>query len=377
MAMGTAKRDWVTQLWMRNSYEKIRRQLGEQVKRREEMKTVLIAGGAGYIGSVMVGELLKVGYKVKVLDRMFFGSHTLEAYKNHPNFELIRDDIRYFDGKSLGDVDTVIDLAGISNDPSCDIDPQVTTSINHLGCVRVAKLAKEAGVKRYILSSSCSVYGHAQSDKLTENAPKHPVSLYAKTKLQAEEDILRLANDDFWVTVLRNATVYGLSFRMRFDLVVNVMTMHAWKSRKVHVLGGRQWRPVVHIKDVAKAFMSVMEAEKAKVNGEIFNVGSNEQNYRVFQIANMVRDVIPYVEVEVIPEDIDKRNYSVCFDKIGDVLGYRVDRTVHEGIVEIKQGLDNGIVDPEDVRTVTLRYYEYLLEAERILKEVTYKGKIF
>jgi len=342
------------------------------------MRTILIAGGAGYIGSVIVGELLKMGYQVKVLDRVFFGFQAIEPYKNEPNFELIQDDIRFFNEKVLRGVDTVIDLAGISNDPSCDLEPRATTDINHRGCVRVAKLAKKMGVERYIFASSCSVFGDAKSEKLTEDAPTYPVSLYAKAKLAAEKDILPLADDNLCVTVLRNATVYGLSPRMRFDLVVNMMTMRAWKNRKIHVLGGgKQWRPNVHIKDVAKAFILVMGADKAKVNGKIFHVGSNEQNHQVLQIANMVRDVIPYVEVEVVPEDPDKRNYNVCFDEIRDVLGYQVERTVHEGIVEVRQALESGIIDPEDVRTVTLKYYEYLLKAERILKEVSYKGRIF
>lgn len=342
------------------------------------MKTIFMTGGAGYVGSVLVGELLKREYKVKVLDRMFFGIKTIEAYRSYPNFELIQDDIRYFDEKLLEGADTVIDLAGISNDPACDLDPKVTVSINHLGCVRVAKLAKKMGVKRYILASSCSIYGGGSSTKLTEDAPKNPVSLYAKTKLELEKDILSLGSGDFCVTILRNATVYGLSPRMRFDLVVNLMTMQAWKERKIHVLGGgKQWRPVVHIKDVAKAFLLALEAKKEKVNGEVFNVGSNEQNHQVIQIANMTRDVIPYVELEVVRADPDKRDYNVCFDKIYNVLGYRVERTVHEGIVEIKQALENGIVDAEDIRTVTLRYYAYLLEAERVLREVTYKGKVF
>lgn len=342
------------------------------------MKTVLVIGGAGYIGSIIVGELLKTGYKVKVLDRLFFGTNTLEVYKDHNNFDLVRDDSRYFNEKLLSGVDSVIDLSGISNDPSCDINPKITKSINHLGCVRVAKLARKMGVERYIFASSCSVYGEGRSDKLTENSSTNPVSLYAKMKLKAEADILPLADDDFCVTVLRNATAYGLSPRMRFDLVINIMTLNAWKNRKIYVLGsGKQWRPVVHVKDIAKAFMLTLEADKAKVNGEIFNVGSNEQNHQVIQISNMVRDVIPYVKVEVIPEDPDKRSYNVCFDKIGNVLNYHVDRTVHEGIVEIKQALENGTIDPDDIRCVTLKYYKYLLEAEKLLKEVTYKGSVF
>jgi len=342
-------------------------------------KTVFITGGAGYIGSVMIGELLKQEYNVRVLDRMFFGFQTVEAYRNHPNFELIQGDIRYFDEKLLKDVDIVVDLAGISNDPSCDlVESRLTLSINHLGSVRVAKLAKKMGVKLYIFSSSCSIYGHGVRNKLNEDSPKHPVSLYAEAKVQAEEDILPLADDNFCVTCLRNATVYGVSSRMRFDLVVNMMTMRAWTNNKIYVLGGgKQWRPVIHVKDVVKAFMSVMEADKSKINGEVFNVGSNDQNYRIFQLANIVRDIVPHVEVETVPDDPDKRSYNVCFDKIRDVLGYQVERSVQEGIVEVKQGLENGLIDPEDLRTVTLKYYQYLLDAEKVIKKVSYKGQIF
>ncbi len=342
------------------------------------MKKVLISGGAGYIGSVMSGILLKAGHRVRVLDRMFFGTQTVNEYIDNPNFELFRDDTRHFNEELLRGCDVVIDLAGISNDPSCDLDHEVTTSINHKGSVRLAKLAKAMGVERYIYSSSCSVYGGAGSTGVTEGAPKNPVSLYARTKVQAEEEILPLSDKDFCVTILRNATVYGLSPRMRFDLVVNIMTMRAWKNRRIHVLGGgKQWRPVVHVKDVAKAFMLVMDANKAKVNGEAFNVGSNEQNHQVIQIAAIVRDVIPHVDIEVVPDDPDKRNYNVCFDKIRNTLDYQVDRSVHEGVEEIKQALENGVIDPEDIRTITLRYYQYLIEADRVLKEVSYKGKIF
>ena len=342
------------------------------------MKTVLVTGGAGYIGSVLIGELFKVGYKVRVLDRMFFGFQMIEAYQDNPDFQLIKDDIRYFDEGLLKGVDTVVDLAGLANDPTCDIDPKATKSINHLGCVRVARLAKKMGVERYIFSSSCSIYGQAGKGGLTEDAPRNPVSLYAEAKAKAEEDILPLAGNDFCATVLRSATVYGLSPKMRFDLVVNVMTMRALTQGVIYVLGGgKQWRPNVHVRDVAKAFMLVMEADKAKVNGQIFNVGSSEQNYQVLQIASMVRDVIPNARVENVPSDPDKRSYSVCFDKIRDVLNYRADRTVPEGILEIKRALENGVVDPTDRRTKTVDYYRYLLEAQNALKGITYKGRIF
>lgn len=342
------------------------------------MKKVLVIGGAGYIGSVMTGELLKAGYTVTVLDRFFFGQQPIEQYKSNPNLKLIKDDIRYFDEKLLDGIDTVIELAGISNDPACDLNPKITTDVNQDGCIRVAKMARKMGVPRFLFSSSCSIYGSSASGKLTEDSPLDPVSLYAELKMRVEKEILPLAGKDFCVTVLRNGTVYGLSQRMRFDLVINVMTMNAWKNGRIYVLGGgKQWRPMVHVKDVARAFLTVMEADKSKVNGQIFNVGSNEQNYQVIQMAHIVKDVMPYLQIDTVPEDPDKRDYNVCFDKISHVLGYQAERTVHEGVVEIKQALENGLVDPDDIRTVTLKYYQYLLEAEKALKEITYKGIVF
>jgi nucleoside-diphosphate-sugar epimerase len=153
--------------------------------------------------------------------------------------------------------------------------------------------------------------------------------------------------------------------------------MHAWRDRKIHVLGGgKQWRPNVHVLDVAKAFIAVIEADKARIAGEIFNVGSNEQNYQVLRIANIIRDIIPYVVVETVSDDADKRSYNVCFDKIAKTLDYHVDHTVPEGVVEIKDALDQGFLDYEDPRTITLKYYQYLLKAEATVNEVMLYGRV-
>lgn len=342
------------------------------------MKHVLVVGGAGYIGSVLVGELLNKSYKVTVLDRMFFGYDSLEQYKGMPNFWIIKDDIRYFDQRILRGVDTVINLAGLSNDPSCELDPQLTDDINHLGALRLGVFAKSMGVKRYIFSSSCSVYGSAQSNQLTETSPCYPVSAYAKSKLDTESDLLALSDNDFGVVIMRNGTVYGLSPKMRFDLVVNMMTYHASKRGKIYIMGGGdQWRPNVHIKDVCKAFILAMEADSLSVNGQIYNVGDNELNYTVKQIANIVQDVIGNVELEIIPEDADKRNYNVCFDKINEILDFMPEYTVKDGVTEIKEALELGIVNPDDMRTVTVKHYKYLIDAERTLKEVMLKGRLF
>ena len=339
---------------------------------------VMVTGGAGYIGSTLCEGLLKLGHEIICLDRVFFGLALIKDLLMHPNFTLVRDDIRTVDKSVFENVDVVMDLAGISNDPACDLDQRITEEVNHQGTVRVAHLAKESGVKRYILSSSCSIYGAGVEVQLTEQSITKPVSLYAKSKLDAENNIKDLADDQFCVTILRSATVYGLSRRMRFDLLVNIMTLHAYIKRKIYVLGGgQQWRPNVHIQDVCKAFIMTMEAPQEKINGEVFNVGSNEQNFQVIQVANMIRDIVPYTEVEIVHDDPDKRSYNVSFDKIARVLNYKVERSIMEGAVEVKQALERGQISGDDMRTSTLKYYRYLLDAERILEDVCLKGRVF
>lgn len=342
-----------------------------------KIKKILITGGAGYIGSVLTKILLEQNHRVLVLDRCFFGLEPIKEYLNNKNFQLIQDDIRYVAKGIFKHINTVIHLAALSNDPACEIDPRATKSINYQGTVRLAKLSREMGVKRFIFSSSCSVYGQGSSLELTEKSALNPVSLYAQTKVKAEKEILKLANKNFLVAILRNATVYGLSKRMRFDLAVNIMTLHAFKNKKIYILGGgTQWRPNVHIQDVANAFISVMEAPAKKIQKQIFNVGSNEQNYQIYQIAQMIKKIMPETIIEKVVSDPDKRNYNVNFDKIHKVLNYRTEKKVTDGILEIKNGLEAGILT-DAPQTRTLDYYKYLLEASQVLKEVSLKGKIF
>jgi nucleoside-diphosphate-sugar epimerase len=341
------------------------------------MTTVLVTGGAGYIGSVLCELLLDRGHEVRALDRMFFGAQTLDHLDGRSGFSVIKDDIRYVGPEPFEGVDVVMHLAGISNDPACDLDPRITQEVNVDGTVHVAKRAHEAGVSRFIFSSSCSVYGASEGGIVDEDSPRAPVSLYARTKIESEEDLEGLQSDDIAVTMLRNGTVYGISPRMRFDLVINLMTLYAHRHRKIFVLGGgQQWRPLVHVYDVARAFAEVMEAPVDKVAGEVFNVGETDHNFQTLRIAQMVRDVLPYTEVEVVPDDPDRRSYRVGFDKIRDVLGFEITRTPHEGIVEIKQALERGTVD-DGIRSRTVDYYRFLLEAEETLRDVSYAGSIF
>lgn len=341
-------------------------------------KKIIVAGGGGYIGIALCEELLKQDYHVVCLDRFFFGKDKLDYLLPKKNLTILQNDNRFIDKKDLLNVDTILDLTGISNDPAVDLDPEISKNINLNGTLYLAKLAKECGVKRYVFSSSCSVYGEGASEVLNENSEKRPVSLYAKLKIQAEEGLSKLSDHNFCVTFLRNATVYGYSPRMRFDLIVNIMTMYAYTKGVIYVLGGgKQWRPNVHVRDVANAFITTMNAPIEKINGEAFNVGSNEQNYQVIQVANMIRDVVPYTRIEVVPDDIDKRSYHVDFSKIKDVLGYKVRQSLFEGAVEVKQSLQNGIVDANDIKTSTVKFYKYLIEADKIISDVKIKGQLF
>ena len=343
------------------------------------MQSVLVTGGAGYIGTELCDQLLELGYKVICLDRVFFGVDALQDFIKHPNYTLVRDDVRTFDPAILKDVDAVFDLAAISNDPACDLDPTMTEDINWRGSYRVAELAKQHGVKRFVFSSSCSVYGHGSGAGLTEDSPLSPVSLYAKCKIRSEQDLCKLHDEHFAVTILRNATVYGSSRRMRYDLVVNLMTAKAFTDRVIYVLGGgQQWRPNVHVSDVARAFVHMLNQPVEKVGGRVFNVGSNDQTHRVIDIANMVRDVIPTVRIEIVPDDPDRRNYNVNFDRIGQELGFKTQYHISDAVADLKQRLTRGTIRAfNDPRTKTLDYYSWLIRAKETLDDVTMEGRLF
>ncbi len=343
------------------------------------MKKVLITGGAGYIGTVLTERLLEKGYKVSCLDRLYFGEEFIFSFIANKNYNFIKKDITHVTPKDLEGYEAVIDLAGISNDPACDLDVNLTKKINHLGTVNIAKCAKDAGVKRYLFASSCSIYGASDKLPLTELSPQKPISLYAKAKIDSEKDILKLNSDDFTVTFLRLATVFGYSHRMRFDLIINIMTKYAIDHKKIIVLGGgKQWRPLIHVKDVARAFQNVLESPINKINGQAFNVGSTKQNYQVYNVANIVKRTIPEkIDIEVAPDDNDKRNYNVNFDKISHDLGFNTRYDVSYGINEVYDAILSGKIDTKNPKFVTVTYYKYLLDAEKILNNIKINGKIF
>ena len=336
---------------------------------------ILLTGGAGYIGSTLIPALLERGYRIKCLDRLFFGRESLNQIALNPSFELIKDDVRWFDPSILTDVDAVIDLAALSNDPSGELDPAKTLDINYLGRVRVAKLSKEYGVKRYVIASSCSVYGF-QEGTLDENSPVNPLTTYAKANIMAEKDVLPLSDSRFTVAVLRLATVYGLSGRMRFDLAINGIVLGLYKTGKIPVMrDGTQWRPFIHVKDAARAFITSLESPPEKVNGQVFNVGSDEQNYQIHPLAESIgKSVGVPFEIEWYGSP-DKRSYKVSFNKVRSILGFTPNYTAREGAVEVFNALKDGRVT-DSLKTKTVDWYKHLLEANAIAKEVSLKGTV-
>jgi len=341
-------------------------------------KHILVPGGAGYIGSVLCGHLLDAGYEVTCLDRFFFGTSSVAAYKDDPLFHMVRADTRDLTADHFKGIHAVIDLAGLSNDPACDLENGMTESINHVGAIHIANLAKAADVPRYIYASSCSVYGQGKDgEPVTETSPCYPVSLYAKCKLQVEHDLLPLADENFCVTLPRFATVYGASPRMRFDLIINIMTMYAYTRRKIIVLGGgQQWRPVVHVRDICTMLQNFLKASPKKINREVYNIGSNVQNYRVLEVAQNIRDVVGGVEIEIAPDDADKRSYNVDFTKVAEAFDFEPEYDLVSGSQEVLEGLRSGALDPLDPRTVTSKYYKFLIDADQTLASIKLNGRL-
>jgi nucleoside-diphosphate-sugar epimerase len=330
---------------------------------------------------VLVPALLENGHRVTVLDRLYFGDSLARPQARYgERLRVVRGDVRGFDQGLLTSADAVIDLSGISNDPSCELEPELTRSVNVDGAKRLAVVAREQGVRRYVFSSSCSVYGHGDGLGLTEGSARHPVSLYARAKADAEDFLMGLGRSSggaLEIACLRLATVYGLSPRMRFDLAVNVMTKNAYVQRRITVDGGgRQWRPFVHVRDVARAFELALTADRGQVAGEVFNVGSDASNVQILNLAFRVRDAVPGTEIVHAPTDPDLRDYNVSFDKIGRVLGFRAEKSIDDGIREVLGALREGVVDPDDRRWYTLRQYAFLRDAERAHRDLAIDGQL-
>jgi len=340
-------------------------------------KKIIVTGAGGYVGIPLCDELLARGYQVVAFDRYFFGLEKMNGALVNPDLFVAKDDLRYCDTSIFKDAYAVLDLAGLSNDASAEIDVNLTKEINYKGAEHFAREAKRHGVQRYVYSSSASVYGAGSKGSLVETDDLHPQTEYARSKVAIEKVLMELKDDTFHPTMLRNATIFGFAPRMRFDLAVNIMTMRAWKDKLITITGGgEQWRPFVHVRDVVKAFITVLEAPLELVDGEKFNVGSSEQNYQIKQLAEIITEVIPEASVRVIAEDADKRTYNLSFEKIEKVLGYKANISIREGVVEIKNALEKGLINPDDPTCYTLQWYKSLLNWSKKINELSYKGAI-
>jgi nucleoside-diphosphate-sugar epimerase len=330
---------------------------------------ILLTGNEGYIGTILVPLLWALDDEVIGLDSGLFRECTLKALRPVPT---IRKDIRDVKARDLDGVDAVMHLAGLSNDPLGDLNPQLTYEINHGATVRLAELAKRAGVRRFLYASSCSVYGAAGDETLTEDSPFNPVTPYAESKRRSEEDLSRLADHAFSPVYLRAATAYGVSPLLRFDLAVNNLVAWAAATGRVYLKSlGTSWRPLVHIEDIARAYVVLLRAPREKVHDRPFNIGRTEENYRISDVAELVRATVPGTRIE-FAEDAseDRRNYRVSCERIASELpNFRPCWTVARGIEEVYRTICHSGLSSHDFegpRYNRIAYLRQLISQGRV-----------
>ena len=307
-------------------------------------ENVLVVGGAGYIGSLLVRKLLKRGYHVRVLDSLIYGNGAIAGVLHHPRLEFMEGDCRNITDvvKAMAGVKTVIHLAAIVGDPACDMDHKTAREVNYAATRMMIEISRGEGVERFIFASSCSVYG-LTDQLMDEHSEVRPISLYAETKVDSEKVLLAAASGDFHPTILRFSTIFGLSPRPRFDLVVNVLTAKAMQEGVVTIFNGDQWRPFLHVSDAAESIVRVLESPLAVVSGQVYNVGDDRLNYTLSGVADKIVEIFPNTVVEQ-KGNPDRRSYRVCFDKIRDQLGFACSKTIPDGIHELKEAFERGLI---------------------------------
>lgn len=338
---------------------------------------VLVTGAEGYIGSVLVPFLVEKGHDVTGLDTDFYTERSLYD-SGTQSWRTVRKDIRRVTTGDLRGFDAMVHLAELSNDPLGQLNPKITYQINHEGSVRLAGLCKEVGVRQFVYTSSCSVYGIGTGDDVkTEGSPLNPQTAYAECKVRVENDVSKLADDHFSPTFLRNATAYGPAPRMRFDIVLNNLCGWAWTAKQIRMTSdGTPWRPLVHVLDVCEAISCVLGVP-AKVHNQVLNVGDTKENYRVREIAQIVARVFPGCEVSLGAGDKDNRSYRVSFDRIRQVLPeFRCRRTAADGAAELRALFDKIGLTREifEFRTFTrLKQLQHLISTQRLDKDLFWK----
>jgi len=328
---------------------------------------VLVTGGAGYIGNYVVEEVLENGHDVRVLDSMLWDDEALEPLRDNDRLEVREGDIRHIEDLSyaMEDCDAVVHLAGIVGDPACGVNEQATQAVNVEATKSLVEVCKLHDVQRLVFASTCSVYGASELMELNEGSYLNPLSLYAESKIDSEEIILHETHDMFSdneisPTILRLGTIFGWSRRMRFDLVVNILTAKAVLEDDIPVYGGEQYRPLVHVHDAARAFAEVLEADEEEVNHQIFNVGDNELNYRIKNVGRIVEENVDGAEVRFVEHKEDDRTYRVSFDKINHILGWETQHDIADGVQEIKDWMDEENVTDYEKDSFRNSEYEYM-----------------
>lgn len=306
---------------------------------------VLVIGGAGYVGCWLIRRLLEEGKSVRVLDNAVYGLDPIRDLLQNPRVEYLNGDCRNIQDvvKAVRGVSSIVHLAAIVGDPACEIDHKTTIEINYAATRMIVEVAKGYGVERFLFASSCSVYG-ATDEIMDEDSKVEPVSLYGQLKVAAEQALLEAASDDFHPVLLRFATVFGLSNRPRFDLVVNLLSAKAWQDGVITIYNGEQWRPFVHVKDLSEAIILLLSAPLRAVSQQTFNVGDNSLNHTLTEVGEVIRRVFPGTRIEGV-ENADKRNYRVNFDKIQKRLGFRCRYHLEDGVREIKAAFDSSAID--------------------------------
>lgn len=333
---------------------------------------VFVTGHKGYVGNAMTKLLLEENFEVVGCDLEYYPQNFIK--NDFSNVKSIKKDIRNITTDDLKGCSAIIHLAALSNDPLGEINPSLTDDINFLATIRLAKLAKEAGINKFIYSSSCSAYG-VNEDTVDENSSLEPLTAYAKSKVNSELELLKLKNDNFSPVILRNATAYGISSNLRLDLVVNNLVCAAFTTGKVRLLSdGTAWRPLLHVEDMSNAFLTCLNETDSKVSGEIFNVGSNDDNYTVREIAEKVEHIVPNSKIEYSENaNKDSRSYKVNFDKISNKLNFKTKWTLNKGIEDIFNNMKEeniSVDDLNDKKFYRVKYLKYLLDEGKINKNL-------
>jgi nucleoside-diphosphate-sugar epimerase len=328
-------------------------------------RNVVVIGGAGYIGSGLLRKLLDRGYRVRLVDSFMFGEEPIKDMIGHRNLEIVKADFRQVDKivEAMYGMDAVVHIGAIVGDPACALDEDFTIEVNLMATRMIAECAKGFGIKKFIFASTCSVYG-ASDEVLNEKSALNPVSLYARSKIACEKILQQMTDDRFQPTILRFGTVYGLSGRTRFDLVVNLLTAKAIVDGKITVFGEDQWRPFVHVDDASLAVATALDAPLELVGSQTFNVGADAGNMTLGEVGRMIQRFVPTAELIASGSDGDRRNYRVDFSKIKNILGFKAQWSVEQGIKQVIEAFESGKV--QDYTATQYSNVKFLTEEAEI-----------